>query len=100
MKIQRFETYLYAKLLWLMINWRIIWQIQLQLWNEKRILVSFIKAHKTLLDRMDRFRDIVVNHKNDLSEFINDVYFISPINHKLEKKKGQLSSMEIITMLN
>lgn len=29
MKVERFETYLYAKLLWLMINWSILWQIQL-----------------------------------------------------------------------
>lgn len=100
MKVERFETYLYAKLLWLMVNWRILWQIQLQLWKEKRILVSFIKAHKTMLDRMDRFRDIVINKKNDLAEFINDIYLISPINHKLEKKKDKLSSMEIIKMFN
>jgi hypothetical protein len=100
MKVERFETYLYARLLWLMINWRILWQIQLQLWKEKRILISFIKAHKTILDRMDRFRDIVINKKNDLTEFIMDIYLISPINHKLEKKKSKLSSMEIIKMFN
>ncbi len=100
MKVERFETYLYSKLLWLMINWRILWQIQLQLWKEKQILVSFIKAHKTLLDRIDRFRDIVINKKNNLTEFIIDIYLISPLNHKLEKKKGTLSAMEIVKMFN
>lgn len=98
MKVERFETYLYVKLLWLMINWRIIWQIQIQLWKEKGILVSFIKAHKTMLDRMDQFRDVVINKTNNLVEFINDIYLLSPRNHKLEKKKGKLSTMEIIGM--
>lgn len=96
MKVERFETYLYAKLLWLMINWRILWQIQIQLWKEKGILLSFIKAHKTMLDRMDKFRCIVINKTNDLTEFINDIYLISPKNHQLESKKDKLGTIEII----
>ena len=100
MKVQRFETYLYAKLLWLMINWRILWKIHIQLWTENEILISFIKAHKTMLDRMDKFRDIVIDKTNDLIQFINDIYIISPTNHRLEKKKGKLSTMEIINIFN
>lgn len=53
-----------------------------------------------MLDRMDRFRDIIINKKNGLAEFIIDIYLISPKNHKLEKKKGKLSAMEIIKMFN
>ena len=90
MKVERFETILYAKLLWLIINWKLLWQIQIHLWKEKKILISFIKAHKTILDRIDHLRNIIIHRSKKLITFINDLYQMSPKNHQLEKKNISL----------
>lgn len=95
MKIERFETYLYSKLLWIMINWKILWEIQKHLWCERGIVISFFKAFKTLIDRIDKLREAIYASTDDIKFFILKIYKISHVNHKLEKKKNCCSSIEI-----
>ena len=100
MKIERFETYIYAKLLWIMINWKIMWAIQVDLWKREGILISFYKAFKTLKNRIEKFRTAILTSTDLLTTFIREIIVISPKVHNLEKKKNNLASFDIINMLN
>ena len=99
MKVERFETCLYARLLLIIINWNILWQIQKHIYKEMGILISFIKAFKTFKDRMDEFRNITMKKVGSLSCYINKIYEMSPRNHILEKRNNKFSSYEILMLL-
>ncbi len=96
MKIERFETYLLSKFLWIMINWEIVWQIHKHLWHDKGIVISFYKAFKTLIDRIDKLREAIYKGVDEIKIFILKIYYMTPRNHKLEKKKKSCSSIDII----
>ena len=96
-KLQRFETMLYAKLIWIMLNWSMFWEISKQIWRDKNILLSPIKFFSTLKERSYMFYLALKNGNDEIYKFINNLYEISPIKHQLEKKKNQQSSLEIMT---
>lgn len=101
MKIERFESYLIAKLIWIAINWQIMWNIILYFYNEKNIKISPYKLFKTLKIRLIDFRTALHNGIERLTDFINDIARISPVNHKSEKKKGSITwSYEIFKMFS
>lgn len=100
MKIVRFETLLYAKLLWICMNWKILWQLILFTWEDKKILLSPIKVFKTLKNRIYKMWQYFSKGTENLTLFIKEIYDMSSKRHKLEKRKKQLSSLEIVLMMN
>ncbi len=99
MKVARFETMLFAKLIWIVMNWTILWEISKELWKEKRILISPIKLFKTLKNRMTKFQIAMAKGKSAVAAFINKIWKISPRHHNLEQKKNHISSLETIMLL-
>ena len=101
-KIERFETFLFAKLLYLLCNWFIFWEISKEVWNESKILLSVLKTFnrlKTLTkDYQNAIKKAMKGVKEDLTNFIQLFYELYP-KYKLEKKKDELSLKEMMTTI-
>ncbi len=101
MKVERFESYLIAKLIWIAINWQIMWQIILYYYNVKNVKISPYKLFKTLKMILLDFKTAINNGVKELTEFINNIAKISLRNHKSEKKKGSMTwSYDIFKILS
>jgi len=99
-KKDRFETMLYGKLIWLLLNWSIFWQINLGYWKENKKILSIIKMFKTFELRFKKFIEAIKNGKLSTLKYIKAIIDMSPKVHRFEKKKNKLSSLEIIMMFN
>ena len=101
-KLERFETFLFAKLLYLLCNWFIFWEISKEVWNESKILLSVLKTFnrlKTLTkDYQNAIKKALKGVKQDLTNFIDLFYELFP-KYKLEKKKDELSLKEMMTII-
>jgi hypothetical protein len=97
-KRHRFECYLYGKLIWALLGWDVYWKLT----SSTYALGKTISINKM----MKSFRRLclrIINHNNKtveqkvgvLEKFIESVFE----NCLLEKRKGKLSSMEIIKQL-
>lgn len=98
MKVERFETMLYAKLIWITLNWGILWEISKSLWQTKKIILSPIKIFTTMKNRIEKFRLAIERGTTSIVSFIMTIYKLSPKKHQLEKKKNKISSKEIIML--
>ena len=97
MKVERFEAYLFAKLIWIVINWKIMWQITIFMFNKHKVEISPYKLFKTLKNRLLDFRQALIKGFEYLCSYINSVAQISHRNHRSEKKKHtQTWSYEVI----
>ena len=89
---------LYAKLIWIVINWAIFWELTIYIWHKNQTFLSIIKTFKTLKNRLKDFQNAIAKGYWSILKFVKDIIEISPKKHKLEKKKNQLSSLEILMM--
>jgi len=94
-KTQRLETILYSKLIMIMINWNIMWEITKSIWQQHKKMISPIKFFKTLKALTYKSWMAFKEGCNSLAEFIMQLNCMSIKNHILEKRKGQLSAVEI-----
>lgn len=98
MKVERFETYLFAKLLWIALNWRIMRRITVY-YLKQNIFISSYKLYKTLKARIVKFRIAIFEGLENVIEFINELFKISPYYHKSEKKKHSITwSYDVMNM--
>ena len=99
MKVERFEACLFAKLIWIVINWQIMRYIIIYFFNEHKIEISPYKLFKTLKADIIEFRNAIIKGLNNITKFIEENVKICPENHKSEKKKKSLTwSYEIMRM--
>jgi len=98
MKVERFECYLYAKLLWIIINWSIVWSINKLIHNNSDKLLSFYKAFKSLKNRIQLFQISLKTDIDLLKNFIDKQIILSKKYHLLDKKKNKISLYELIQM--
>lgn len=96
-KKNRLECYIYSKLLFIVLGWKIIWTTAKHLFSQERKALSFYKSFKTLLKvKLGDVREIFLIGKGSIEDFMNDFYAISTTNHLLEKKKAKPTSLEIL----
>jgi hypothetical protein len=98
MKVERFESFLYAKLIWVFINWQILWQFIIYFFRENNIEISPFKFFKILKNSLLDLRRALYAGSNELNNFIEKLAKINPTNYKSEKKKDKVWSYEIIRM--
>jgi len=97
MRIHRFEAYLFAKLIWIVIHWKLMWKIIAYYFNRHNFEISPYKLFKTFKNNLMDFRAAVYKGFGDLFNFIFKMADISYRNHKSEKKqKGGAWSYDII----
>lgn len=99
MKVERFETFLFAKLLWIALNWKITRQIIVYYYHVKEIFISPYKLYKTLKSKIMKFRVALSAGLDSVMDFIKEVFEISPYYHKSEKKKESITwSYDVMRM--
>lgn len=100
MKVERFEACLFAKLIWITLNWQIMWMILIYFYNNsKKLRISPYKMFKTFKMGSFNFRVAMYTGKEQLSGYIKQVAEISLQSHKSEKKKNSKTwSYEIIEL--
>ena len=100
MKVERFEAFLLAKLIWIAINWNIIMQIIIYFFNEKDVKISPYKLFKAFKNTILEFRTALKNGLKSIIFFIEKKAKIAPVNFKSDKKKNTNNwSYEIIKIL-
>jgi len=93
----RLECYIYSKLLLIILGWKVMWKIFQQLYVAEGKAMSFYKAFKTFVQsKLKEVRNIFLNGKGHVGEFMRNFYLLSRKKHLLEKKKNKLTSFELI----
>lgn len=99
MKVERFETYLFARLLWVALNWKVMRRIIACFFNEKGVFISPSKLFKTFKAKIMKFRAAISEGIKSVIGFINEMFKISPYYHKSEKKKHTITwSYDVMRM--
>ena len=98
MKIDRFNTNLYAKLLLILMNWRILWESYSWYWESQGVFVSLIKFYKQLVSQQHEIRICLEYGRNKLAKELCKLLSMPKAMVELEKKKGKLSLIELMLM--
>jgi len=98
MKIERFETYLYSRLLWLIVNWHIITRINHTLYRQNRLLLSFYKVYRYLKKHKMLWYEAIVVGKNMLIDFLNNLIEVSQRYQIRERRKDKATVYNILLM--
>ncbi len=97
----RLECYIYSKLILILLGWRIIWKTSQNLFCLEGKAVSFYKSFKSFVGiKMREVKDVFLDRKGNIAEFMRDFYSLTRKKHLLEKKKGKLTSLEIVLSLS
>jgi hypothetical protein len=97
MQIDRFNTNLFAKLLLILLNWKILWIAYTVYW-QRDIFVSLIKFFKLLINQQIEIRSGIRKEPPDLAQTLSELLTMPKAMVKSEKKKGKLSLKEILLM--
>jgi hypothetical protein len=87
----RFETYLFAKLLLIIINWEIAVNIISIIWKQHSKMISIYKYYKTATKTSFILRDLIINNADNLSSYLSILYRTSLQNLILENRKNSSS---------
>ena len=93
---ERLECYILAKLLIIVLCWKIAWltsKLLKQLYGKN---MSFFKAFKTMMRDMYRLEKVFIDQKVPVSDYLIDFLQLSTKKHILEKKKAKNYSPEVL----
>jgi len=96
-KKERLECYIFAKLLIIVLCWRIAWFTNRLLKECYGKNLSFFKAFKTLMHDMYRLERLIVDGAIPAVDYYLEFLKLSSKKHVLEKKKGQSFSPEVFS---
>jgi hypothetical protein len=96
MKLCRFETYLYATLLFILINWEIVSNLSTIVKEHSGKMLSVMKCFKALVLTFTTLKDALFNSLQKLRHYLKDLYQICMKQLLLEKRKCHLSQEEIL----
>ncbi|MCK5677263.1 MAG: IS4 family transposase [Flavobacteriaceae bacterium] len=100
MKVERFECCLFAKLIWIVLNWKIMRLAVNYFYQQEQLKISPYKFFKTLKSSILDFRESLSSSIKDIYGFIMENIELCPKYHLSEKKKGSKTwSYEIYEML-
>jgi hypothetical protein len=94
-KKERLECYILAKLLIIVLCWRIAWFTSRLLKLHYGKDMSFYKSFKTLMRDMYRLEKLFVAELIPAVDYLIEFLKLSSTKHLLEKKKGQSYSPEV-----
>jgi hypothetical protein len=94
-KKERLECYILAKLLIIVLCWRIAWFTSRLLKQHYGKDMSFYKSFKTLMRDMYRLEKLFVSELIHAVDYLLEFLKLSSTKHLLEKKKGQSFSPEV-----
>ena len=94
-KKERLECYILAKLLIIVLCWRIAWFTNRLLAKYYGQNLSFFKAFKTFMHDMHRLEKMIVDGVIPTADYCMEFLYLSSKKHVLEKKKGKSYSPEM-----
>ena len=96
-KKHRLECYIYSKLILIILGWQVLWSTARTLLLKEKKALSFYKAAKTLLSRkINELRDMFMARKASTGSFMKDFYDLSRLNHILERRRKEPTSVELL----
>jgi len=95
-KKERLECYIWAKLLMIVLCWRIVWFTAKLLDQYYQKNLSFFKAFKTLIRDMVRIEQVISDRTLATGKYLVEFLQLSSKKHILEKKNLSNSSVEIL----
>ena len=100
MKVTRFECCLFAKLIWLVLNWDIMRLTVNYYYQEMKIKTSPYKLFRTLKSNNFDFRRALINSEECVLDYILEFVELCSANHSSERKKGSTTwSYDLYEML-
>lgn len=100
-KKDRLECYIYSRLIFIALGWKILWLIAKMVLDLDGNAISYYKAFKTLLNqKLDEMRDVLFLRLKSIDKFLLDLFSLSRTKHLLEKRKNKLSSITIMLTIN
>jgi hypothetical protein len=96
MKIERFECCLYAKLLWITVNWRVFWEMNMFLYRQTGAFLSLYKTFKSFKNNLAGFRAGVLDGRKRLETFLCSLMNLADKYYRCDKRKGKLSYKDLV----
>lgn len=96
MKLERFLSLLYAKLLWILINWEIVMNLKSIFHQEFNKILSMYKSFQTIKENFEKVRNDLINHNARGYIIVNWLIEILSEKHWLEKKKNRIGYEDIL----
>jgi hypothetical protein len=96
MKIHRFETSLYAQLIYILLHWEISMTLTALHWKKNKILISVYKCYKALIQCKDLLRNALFKNRSKLKDYFNLLENLRCKNLQLEKRKYRVGLSEIL----
>jgi hypothetical protein len=99
MKIARFTTLIYAKLLWIFINWHLFSCCRNEFYRIEKKLLSIYKCFMTLSEHALKLRNIFRLEEKNVERNLNELVDLISRKHWLEKRKNRCNLEEIIDLI-
>jgi len=99
MKYARFLTSIYMSLLWIVVQWKIIFPCQRFIYLEQNRLISIFKCMNTLKERCREVRSLLQMSKNRMGKQLRRLCLTLFFQHDLEMKKNKVSYADLYPLL-
>lgn len=99
MKRERFLTTLNLKLLWIFINWHIVFNCRNQFYRTDKRLLSQFKCFQTLKEMNVDLRRSLLKQKDSLENILKEMIEKLRTNHWIEKRKKRNNFEDIIELI-
>lgn len=86
-KKDRFECYIFSKLLFILLAWQFYWNIASETYKRKNIIISPMKFIKTIYRSIEKLRSVIILQNEAIDKYIISLYDLCESNLALEKKK-------------
>lgn len=96
MKLHRFETYLYASLLFILVNWEIAINLSTIIKEQTGQMLSVMKCYKALVLTFDILKEALFTAVEKLKLYLEQIFKMGRKQLLLEKRKCHLSLEEIL----
>src|SRR4030042_5552630 len=99
MKTARFTTLIYAKLLWIFINWHLFSCCRNEFYRTEKKLLSIYKCFMTLSEHALKLRSIFRFEEKNVERNLNELVDLLSRKHWLEKRRKRYNLEEIIDLI-
>ena len=99
MKYVRFMTSIYISLLWIVVQWKIVFPCQRFVYVEQNRLISIFKCMDTLKERCREVRSLLRMSKTKMGKLLRRLCLTLLFQHDLEMKKNKVSYADLYPLL-
>lgn len=98
MKYERFTCILVAKLILIVVNLQIIWNLKTYYYAKKKKILSMFKCFKTLLKEFTIVYGILKKKREESMKFLKEIIELFSENHWKEKRKNRTNYEDILDL--